>query len=130
MVGEDINTAVSQGVWANYTMQQKVDYVLHNVIGRVSGINYHPEFGNVQQTINPAGVINKWTGFGIGAILLSKVKIMPYKKTISRVGKGALIGGIVGGFFDPVPLQTPQYNAGIQSTTRNVQVVQTQSLYK
>ena len=54
--------------------------------------------------INPAGVINKWTGIGIaGKIysLVGKQMGLPEQAAIGRIGTKLIYGGAVGGFFDP-----------------------------
>ena len=54
--------------------------------------------------INPAGVINKWTGIGLaGKIysLVGKQMGLPEQAAIGRIGTKLIYGGAVGGFFDP-----------------------------
>jgi len=66
------------------------------------------------QTINPSGIINKWTMGGLGAIgygilgnainTMSKNmglgSVIPATSKVSQLGKGAFAGGLFGGFFD------------------------------
>lgn len=64
-----------------------------------------------KQTVNPAGVINSTMGSGIGLLIVDKVaeeffgsayKNMDGLQPVIRgAGKGILIGGIIGGLFDP-----------------------------
>jgi len=54
--------------------------------------------------INPAGVINKWTGIGLAGKLYGKIgksMKLPEAAMIDRVGSKVIFGGAVGGFFDP-----------------------------
>ena len=58
--------------------------------------------------INPAGVINKWTGIGLaGKIysLVGKQMGLPEQAAIGRIGTKLIYGGAVGGFFDPPSAQ-------------------------
>ena len=75
-----------------------------SLTGRVAfSDQYNPSPGG-QPRINPAGVINKWTGIGIAAKIYGKVgKAMklPEQAMIDRVGSKLIFGGAVGGFFDP-----------------------------
>ena len=75
-----------------------------SLTGRVAfSDQYNPSPGG-QPRINPAGVINKWTGIGIAAKIYGKVgKAMklPDQAMIDRVGSKLIFGGAVGGFFDP-----------------------------
>jgi len=64
---------------------------------------YNPS-PNGSPRINPAGIINKWTGIGIaGKIysLVGKQMGLPEQATIGRIGTKLIYGGAVGGFFDP-----------------------------
>ncbi len=101
ITAEDIQTAVNQNVWQTYDTTNKIKYVVHSAVGRVTGVNVFSELGTVKQTINPAGVLNKWTGIGLGGILFTMIPKVPYKRQIRAASMGSLIGGIVGGLFDP-----------------------------
>ena len=79
--------------------------------------------------INPAGIINKWTGIGIaGKIysLVGKQMGLPEQATIGRIGTKLIYGGAVGGFFDPPSAQgrvstyavTPNVMVQNRATTR------------
>ena len=72
--------------------------------------------------INPAGVINKWTGIGIAAKIYGKVgKAMklPEQAAIGRIGSKLIFGGAVGGFFDP---PSAQGRVSTYAVTPNVMV--------
>ena len=79
--------------------------------------------------INPAGVINKWTGIGLaGKIysLVGKQMGLPEQAAIGRIGTKLIYGGAVGGFFDPPSAQgristyavTPNVMVQNRATTR------------
>lgn len=79
--------------------------------------------------INPAGVINKWTGIGIAGKIYSMVGKqmgLPEQAAIGRIGTKLIYGGAVGGFFDPPSAQgristyavTPNVMVQNRATTR------------
>ena len=89
---------------------------------------YNPS-PNGSPRINPAGVINKWTGIGIaGKIysLVGKQMGLPEQAAIGRIGTKLIYGGAVGGFFDPPSAQgristyavTPNVMVQNRATTR------------
>jgi hypothetical protein len=82
---------------------------------------YNPS-PNGSPRINPAGVINKWTGIGIaGKIysLVGKQMGLPEQAAIGRIGTKIIYGGAVGGFFDP---PSPQGRVSTYAVTPNVMV--------
>lgn len=101
---KDVQTS---GTYNNLDTISRLKFLAGDVIGRFTG--YYP-FPNVTGShpfsLNPTGWINKWTGLGIGAELLTsgakKVGIkLPYSDAIKKAGSGFLLGGIIGGIFDP-----------------------------
>ena len=93
-----------------------------SLTGRVLfGDQYNPS-PNGSPRINPAGVINKWTGIGIaGKIysLVGKQMGLPEQATIGRIGTKLIYGGAVGGFFDP---PSSQGRVSTYAVTPNVMV--------
>ena len=72
--------------------------------------------------INPAGVINKWTGIGIAGKIYSMVGKqmgLPEQAAIGRIGTKIIYGGAVGGFFDP---PSAQGRVSTYAVTPNVMV--------
>ena len=72
--------------------------------------------------INPAGVINKWTGIGIAGKIYSMVgkqMVLPEQAAIGRIGTKIIYGGAVGGFFDP---PSAQGRVSTYAVTPNVMV--------
>jgi len=75
-----------------------------SLTGRVAFADQYNPSPSGQPRINPAGVINKWTGIGVAAKLYGKIgksMKLPEAAMIDRVGSKVIFGGAVGGFFDP-----------------------------
>lgn len=103
----------SSSSFANYSATQKAQFLAGSVVQKFTGVNLTPTLLTSQpMKINPAGVLNKWVGLGIGGLLVAKFLPVPAKAEINKVSKGALLGGIVGGIVDdPIPVQ----NSGLQT---------------
>jgi hypothetical protein len=93
---------------------QSLDYlgklkVAANIItgsltGKVAFSDQYNPTPNGSPRINPAGVINKWTGIGLAGKIYSMVGKqmgLPEQAAIGRIGTKIIYGGAVGGFFDP-----------------------------
>ncbi len=94
------------------------------VTGRLAGFGLFKNTGAVtpSQTINPAGVINKWTNAGaigiaykiIGSAVNKISKdmgagtVVPETARIGSIAKSVFIGGALGGFFDDPPTPQPR----------------------
>ena len=83
------------------------------VLGRLSG--FTPFKGdnlygsqNTPFTINPNGVVNKFTGLGVAGQIYKAlpIKQLPMKSKVGVISKGLLAGGLIGGLFDP-PMNSP-----------------------
>ena len=102
MVGKDIDAAP----WASWPTETKAKFVIHKVVGRMTGLNPFPDtFATQKMTINPSAAINTFSilgAVGLAATTLVKQNF-PFKAHVKRLSKSALTGGIVGGFFDPLP---------------------------
>jgi hypothetical protein len=75
-----------------------------SLTGRVAFSDQYNPSPSGQPRINPAGVINKWTGIGIAAKIYGKIgrsMKLPEAASIDRIGSKVIFGGAVGGFFDP-----------------------------
>ena len=96
-----------------------------SLTGRVAfSDQYNPSPGG-QPRINPAGVINKWTGIGVAAKLYGKIgksMKLPEAATIDRVGNKVIFGGASGGCFDP-----PGNPGGYVSTANVTPIVMVQN---
>ncbi len=103
---------------ASTTTQLKI---LANIsLGRVAGITPFHKLGDgtilptAPQTINPSGIINKWTTAGLIGIaygIIGKAvnnmsrnmglgSVVPEVSKVKSIGKSVFIGGAFGGFFD------------------------------
>lgn len=91
--------------FANADTMGKVKFLTNDVVGRITGINPFGESTQFKQTINPAGMFNKYVGLGL--LFNSVYPLLPRvpQKGLARKAGGALIaGGILGGLFDdPTP---------------------------
>ena len=124
----DVNAAAFAGLGTT----DKLKWLANMVTGRLTGIGFFSGFPTPPQTINPAGVINKWTQAGaimIGYRILGKainqatgIDAAPAHAKIGSIGKSFLVGGGLGGFFDdPAPKTTitiPQIQQQIQQAPR------------
>ena len=100
-------SALEETDYKNSPLIDKVKIFSNIVTGRLTGFTafkgdnlYGSE--TTPFTINPAGLVNKFTGAGLAAILYSKVpiKMLPEKGRVGSLGKKVLVGGAVGGLFD------------------------------
>jgi len=101
LTSKDTATINSQTTWL-----AKFQVLSNVVTGRIFGINF---FGNVTkfpQTMNPAGMLNKWTYLGAGMIAYSELGrrllpgILPKTGLVGSYGKRILPAALAGGFFD------------------------------
>ncbi len=121
--------AVNAAVFSTLGTTDKLKWLSNMVTGRLTGIGFFSNFPTPPQTINPAGVINKWTQAGaimIGYKVIGKainqatgIDVVPAHSKIGSIGKQFLVGGGLGGFFDdPAPPRTitaPAATSHIQS---------------
>lgn len=100
---------------------EKLKFLGNSIAGRTTGINPFPQYGKNNITINPSGIINKFTGLGIALWAVGEFapSSLGHKSAIKRVGKGMFWGGVFGGLFDdPLPrmanrpLQSAQIGSG------------------
>ncbi len=121
ITAKDRQIFASQLQTASTTDQLKM--LSNFVTGRLAGFGlFHGALSGTipEQTINPSGVLNKWTNAGLIGIAYGVIgkavnrmssdmgagSIVPETAKISSIGKSVLIGGALGGFFDdPVTSQ-------------------------
>jgi len=75
-----------------------------SLTGKVAFNDQYNPTPNGSPRINPAGVINKWTGIGIAGKIygaVGKTMKLPESAAIDRIGSKIIYGGAIGGFFDP-----------------------------
>ena len=123
---------------AGYGTQLKM--MSNMVLGRLAGITpFNKVGGKAPQTINPSGVMNKWTNaglIGLGYKIIGSqinkatgMSLIPETSRIGSIAKSAFVGGALGGFFSqPTPNISPpvysnssmvvngNYNSGQDST--------------
>ena len=93
-----------------------------SLTGRVLFSDQYNPSPNGSPRINPAGVINKWTGIGLAGKIYSMVGKqmgLPEQAAIGRIGTKIIYGGAVGGFFDP---PSAQGRVSTYAVTPNVMV--------
>jgi len=124
----------------NAGIMQKVKIMTNIVTGRTTGVNLFKDEYQAPQTINPAGMINKWTkgglmmlGYEIGSKQVNKMlgkNVLPHGSKIGQIGKRALTGGALGGFFDD-EVDTPM-QSHVQGGTRGLEagLRQTQTMQR
>jgi len=120
---QDLGSSFSQ---AGTTTQLKI--MTNVVLGRLAGITVFHKLSDgtilptAPQTINPSGVINKWTNAGLIGIgykvlggSINKMSkdmgmgsIVPETAKVGSIAKSVLIGGALGGFFDDAPTKRIQ----------------------
>ena len=102
-----------------------------SLTGRVAFSDQYNPSPSGQPRINPAGIINKWTGIGIAAKIYGKIgrsMKLPEAASIDRVGSKVIFGGMVGGFFDPPSPagRISTYAVSPNVRTQNIAQVRTQ----
>ena len=93
-----------------------------SLTGRVAFSDQYNPSPSGQPRINPAGIINKWTGIGIAAKIYGKIgrsMKLPEAASIDRIGSKLIFGGGIGGFFDP---PSPAGRITTYAVTPNVMV--------
>ncbi len=86
------------------SMGQKAKVFINNIGGRVLGINVFSDVQSFPQTINPDGMFNKYSGFGLATFVygLLPIKGLPHRAKARSLGKKIAVAGILGGVFDAV----------------------------
>ena len=102
-----------------------------SLTGRVAFSDQYNPSPSGQPRINPAGIINKWTGIGIAAKIYGKIgrsMKLPEAASIDRIGSKVIFGGAVGGFFDPPSPagRITTYAVSPNVRTQNIAQVRTQ----
>ncbi len=103
---------------ASFTTQLKI--ITNITLGRLAGIKVFNKLSDgtilpsAPQTINPAGVVNKWTTAGLIGIsygIIGKAlnnmsrgmglgSVVPEVSKVRSIAKSLFVGGVLGGFFD------------------------------
>lgn len=117
----------ANGNYNNMSTSDKLKFIAGNTVGRVTG--YYPFqdlTGSHPFALNPAAMINKWTGLGIGIELLKHT--LPLPKEIKKAGPGLLWGGLLGGLMDAPARQGGGVGGG-NAGTRQMGADRTQSAW-
>ena len=94
--------------YKNEDIATKAKIFSNIVLGRLTGMTpfksgnlYGSE--DIPFTINPNGLVNKWTGLGVAGLIYKNlpIKQLPQKSKVGAVSKRLLLGGAIGGLFDP-----------------------------
>ncbi len=116
---------------------QKLKILANIVTGSISGVNFFTHEFQAQQTLNPAGVLNKWTN--AGALMIAygfiaknvnkaiAIDALPAGGKVKGIGKQILIGGAVGGFFDD-PILSQSSTRGTAHLSPQPQAMLTHSM--
>jgi len=123
----DLNATSS---YKNEDMATKLKIASNIVTGRLTGLHAFKGdnlYGSdeIPFTINPGGMVNKFTGLGLAGVLYGKsgVKLLPQKQKVQAIGKNLLIGGGIGGLFDP-PMNSNSQSKTMASSPKVLGVVQ------
>ena len=103
-----------------------------SLTGRVLFSDQYNPSPSGQPRINPAGIINKWTGIGIAAKIYGKVgrsMKLPEAASIDRIGSKVIFGGAVGGFFDPPSPAGRISTYAVSPNVRTQNIAQTRRTY-
>jgi hypothetical protein len=101
-VGKDIELAQTQGVWDTYSLENKAQYILHNLIGRTTGIGYMDDVfaKGPRSTYNLTGFMNTGLWIAIASYFYKELGL-PYANTVHKIMFPLGAGWAIGGFFDP-----------------------------
>ena len=123
----DLNATSS---YKNEDIATKAKIFANIVTGRLTGVHAFKGdnlYGSDQIpfTINPSGVVNKFTGLGVASLIYKNLpmKQLPQKSKVGAIGKNLLLGGAIGGLFDP-PMNSPSQSTTMASSPKVLGVVQ------
>ena len=131
---KDYEVVNQQPSYKNESIATKAKIFTNIVAGRMTGITPFKN-GNLYGsdttpfTINPNGLINKWTGLGVAGLIYKNlpIKQLPQKSKVGTIAKGLLLGGGVGGLFDApesMAIGSPSMTSSPQVLGRNMTVIQ------
>ena len=113
LTAKDYSDLNGQASYKNEDIATKAKIFANIVTGRLTGIHAFKGdnlYGSddIPFTVNPSGVANKFTGLGIAGLIYKNIPIksLPMKSKVGAVAKRVLVGGILGGVFDP-PMNLP-----------------------
>jgi hypothetical protein len=117
-----------QSYFNGLTTTDKIKWFVSKSMGRLTGINPFPQVaGTLQPKLNPGGMLNQWTGLGISGLIYGMLPFrLPAKSKARKLGGALMIGGVLGGLFDP-SLQEMQQSGQLQASSSNNQPMVTNS---
>jgi len=123
----DLNATSS---YKNEDIATKAKIFANIVTGRLTGVHAFKGdnlYGSDQIpfTVNPSGVINKFTGLGVAGLIYKNLpmKQLPQKSKVGAISKNLLLGGAIGGLFDP-PMNSSSQSTTMASSPKVLGVVQ------
>ena len=123
----DLNATSS---YKNEDIATKAKIFANIVTGRLTGLHAFKGdnlYGSDQIpfTVNPSGVVNKFTGLGVAGLIYKNLNIkqLPQKQKVGAVAKNLLVGGALGGLFDP-PMNGNSNSKTVASSPKVLGVVQ------
>ena len=107
LTAKDYSVLNNQASYKNEDIATKAKIFTNIAVGRLTGITPFKN-GNMYGsettpfTINPSGMVNKFTGLGIAGLIYKNLpmKQLPQKSKVGAVSKRLLLGGALGGLFD------------------------------
>ena len=107
LTAKDYSVLNQQPAYKNEDIATKAKIFANIAMGRLTGITPFKN-GNMYGsettpfTINPSGVVNKFTGLGVAGLIYKNlpIKALPQKSKVGAVSKRLLLGGALGGLFD------------------------------
>ena len=107
LTAKDYERLNQQPSYKNEDIATKAKIFANIAMGRLTGITPFKSddmYGSETTpfTINPSGVVNKFTGLGIAGLIYKNLpmKQLPQKSKVGAVSKRLLLGGALGGLFD------------------------------
>ena len=123
----DLNATSS---YKNEDIATKAKIFANIVTGRLTGLHAFKGdnlYGSdeIPFTVNPSGVVNKFTGLGVAGLIYKNLNIkqLPQKQKVGAVAKNLLVGGALGGLFDP-PMNSNSQSKTMASSPKVLGVVQ------
>ena len=123
----DLNATSS---YKNEDIATKAKIFANIVTGRLTGLHAFKGdnlYGSdeIPFTVNPSGVVNKFTGLGVAGLIYKNLNIkqLPQKQKVGAVAKNLLVGGALGGLFDP-PMNSNSQSTTMASSPKVLGVVQ------
>ena len=130
LTAKDYSDLNSTSSYKNEDMATKLKIASNIVTGRLTGLHAFKGdnlYGSDQIpfTINPSGLVNKFTGLGVAGLIYKNLpmKQLPQKSKVGAISKNLLLGGAIGGLFDP-PMNSPSQSKTMASSPKVLGVVQ------